>query len=611
MPNWLRWPLACALAALALLAGATPARITQAQAVLQPEGGAPHAAAVALPHSWDDGFPGQGGAATYGFTVPALAQGGSRGLFIPRVGNQFEVWIDGERVYRAGRLGDARSDSAKGPVWIAFSESDAESRVPAQVRVRLTAQAARWGGLSAPWAGPEDEVFALYRAHYQLRQYGGLAVCVALVLMALMAAGFWWVQRDAVYLVFALASLCGALRVGDRLLEYPPLPWPLWGAVTAVALVVYLLLMAYFSLQLVQRGHWLRQPWVLLLVACAVVAGATAFWLGEPRLWTVATGLLVPVALVTWVGLVDAAWAERSTGALAVLLVGSAVIAAALRDWLVVRVLGEGSGTVSLLPHATLLFVLLMGGLLVARFAGVARANRELLATLDARVHQRELELERNSLQLREEHARQATLQERQRLMRDIHDGVGAQLAGLRSLLARGQLSRDVLRAHADAALDELHMAMDALQPVHGDLATVLATLRYRMQPRLDAAAIQVDWQVDALPELEGLTPTVVLQLQRVLQEAFTNVIRHAQATQLWVRAWLDEGPPEQLVLSVEDDGQGIVALPAVSGDGQGQGLVSMHARAVAIGAELTICSGTRGGTLVRLALPRRPVVSA
>lgn len=36
-----------------------------------------------------------------------------------------------------------------------------------------------------------------------------------------------------------------------------------------------------------------------------------------------------------------------------------------------------------------------------------------------------------------------------------------------------------------------------------------------------------------------------------------------------------------------------------------------MHARAVAIGAELTICSGTRGGTLVRLALPRRPVVSA
>ena len=611
MPNWLRWLLACALAALALLAGATPVRITQAQAVLQPEGGASHAVAVDLPHSWDGSFPGQDGAVTYGFTVPALAHGGSRGLFIPRVGNQFEVWIDGERVYRAGRLGDARSDSGKGPAWLAFSESDAQSRVPAQVQVRLTAQAARGGGLSAPWVGPEDEVFALYRAHYQLRQYGGLAVCVALVLMALMAAGFWWVQRDAVYPVFALASLCGALRVGDRLLEYPPLPWPLWGVVTALALVVYLLLMAYFSLQLVHRGHWLRQPWVLLLVACSVVAAPMAFVLGEPRLWTVATGLLVPVALAAWAGLVHAAWAERNARTLAVLLAGSSVIAAALRDWLVVRVLGEGSGTVSLLPHTTLLFVLLMGGLLVARFAGVARANRELLATLDARVHQRELELERNSLQLREEHARQATLQERQRLMRDIHDGVGAQLAGLRSLLARGQLSRDLLRVQADAALDELHMAVDALQPVHGDLATVLATLRYRMQPRLDAAAIQVDWQVDALPELEGLTPAVVLQLQRVLQEAFTNVIRHAQATRLWVRAWLDVGPPERLVLSVEDDGQGIATLHAVPGDGKGQGLVSMRARAVAIGAELTICSGTRGGTLVRLALPRRPVVSA
>ena len=106
------------------------------------------------------------------------------------------------------------------------------------------------------------------------------------------------------------------------------------------------------------------------------------------------------------------------------------------------------------------------------------------------------------------------------------------------ALLERDALPRQVLRDQVGTALDELRMAVDALQPVHGDLTTVLATLRYRLRPRLEAAGIAIDWQVDELPPIEGLTPTTVLQIQRVLQEAFTNAMRHAQAQRLWVRAW-------------------------------------------------------------------------
>jgi signal transduction histidine kinase len=445
-------------------------------------------------------------------------------------------------------------------------------------------------------------VYALYRDHYRLRQYGGLVVCAVLALMALMTAGFWWSQRDRLYLVFCLASATGVLRVGDRLIEHPPLPWPLWGVVTAWALTLHLVLMIYFALMLVNRQQLLDALWFRAMVAIDVLVGAAAYLLGLPILWTlVLTSLTVP-AVLSWLALAQAAWQQRSGQAIAAFVAGSALVSAGIRDWWVVRLHGDGAGTLSLMPHAVVLFALLMGAVLVQRFARVAGEHRALAVTLDERVRQREAELLRRHAELRQEYAHQAALQERQRLMRDIHDGVGVQLVGLLDLLERDALPRQVLRDQVGTALDELRMAVDALQPVHGDLTTVLATLRYRLRPRLEAAGIAIDWQVDELPPIEGLTPTTVLQIQRVLQEAFTNAMRHAQAQRLWVRAWLDSGPPERLVLSVEDDGRGFQGSDEAST--HGNGLASMHARAQAIGAELEIGAGPRGGTLLSLALP-------
>ena len=60
-----------------------------------------------------------------------------------------------------------------------------------------------------------------------------------------------------------------------------------------------------------------------------------------------------------------------------------------------------------------------------------------------------------------------------------------------------------------------MRMAVDAWQPAHDDLVTVLATLRYRLQPRLQAAGIEVVWDVPELPALRQLAPHEVLQVQR------------------------------------------------------------------------------------------------
>ena len=613
MSMWLRLLLITILSTAWLAATAAPQRVTRAHAVLEPEGAVAQTLEISLPHRWDQSFPGQNGLASYRFDIPATRASTPRALYLPRAGNQIEVWLDGRRIHHAGQLGDAATDSAKGPIWVPLPEiEDSQEGYPAaSVQVRVSAQAARWGGLSTPWVGARDEVYALYRDHYRLRQYGGLVVCAVLALMALMTAGFWWSQRDRLYLVFCLASATGVLRVGDRLIEHPPLPWPLWGVVTAWALTLHLVLMIYFALMLVNRQQLLDALWFRAMVAIDVLVGAAAYLLGLPILWTlVLTSLTVP-AVLSWLALAQAAWQQRSGQAIAAFVAGSALVSAGIRDWWVVRLHGDGAGTLSLMPHAVVLFALLMGAVLVQRFARVAGEHRALMVTLDERVRQREVELNQRHAELRQEYAHQAALQERQRLMRDIHDGVGVQLVGLLDLLDHDATPRELLRQQLGTALDELRMAVDALQPTHGDLTTVLATLRYRLQPRLQAAGIAIDWQVDELPPIEGLTPTTVLQLQRVLQEAFTNALRHAQASRLWVRAWLDHGPPERLMLSVEDDGRGLPDDGGATAPAGGQGLSSMQARAQAIGAELSVGPGAHGGTLVRLALPAGSAVGA
>jgi signal transduction histidine kinase len=220
---------------------------------------------------------------------------------------------------------------------------------------------------------------------------------------------------------------------------------------------------------------------------------------------------------------------------------------------------------------------------------------------LEQRVAERDRELQDSYTRLKDINEEKAALAERARIMRDIHDGVGAQLVGLVSLLQTDIKRPEELREHAQSALDELRMAVDSLQPVEGSISTVLATLRYRLQARLKAAGIDVQWEVDDLPALENLTPSAVLQVQRILLEAFTNVIRHSQASVVQVRALhlLPGDGSQRISLCVDDNGQASKPDSASSSSGHGQS--NMRWRAQAIGANLHIEQSPMGGVRVRL----------
>ena len=560
---------------------------------------------VKLPHKADRVLGQRAGVLQYEMHLPGLCVRNAHALYIPRVGNQVEIWFNGERVFQ--RTDDDGSlDVAKTPLLIPLPatllDPDAQT-----LRIRIAAQPSRWGGLSGVMFGPLDRVEPVYRVRYLWRQYGALAAAVTMGLAGLIAVGLWWTQRERIYGIFAIGALCGALRFGDRLLVDPPLGWPLWGALMAFALVGYLLGMIRFILELLPypRHRIGRLLAGLLLVELVLIA--VSFATHRPVVWTVGLFLTIPPALWAMGLLVRAGRRLRSVRHLSIGMAAGVVMVAGLRDLFGVRLDPAGFEAFSILPHASVLFALTLGASVVSRYGAHARHRQQLLATLDQRVQARERELGEVNERLQAEHARQATLVERQRIMRDIHDGVGSQLVGLLSTLDKGEAQTDRLREQAKAALDELRMVVDAMQPMHGDVATVLATLRYRLQPRMEQAGIAVDWRVEELPVWDGLTLEAVLQLQRIILEAFTNVLQHAGATRLKVECRRVEGTEPALVLLIEDDGRG---MGSAEGQARGHGLDNMRARARAIGAELSLGSGPAGGTAVRLVLPIRQPAS-
>jgi signal transduction histidine kinase len=554
------------------------------------------AGTVSLPHRWDKAYPSQAGTATYLLDMPAInATTQELALFIPRLGNQAQLFMlragQREPLQQFGSLGNAYYDASKSPQWIALPSSLKLSATPWQLEVQITAQSGRYAGLSSVSYGSAAELRPVFNTNQLWRQTSSQIIVLALGFLGLLAAGLWWKLREPSFGLFALTACLGMIRMADRLLPQTPLPWPWWGALMAVAYAWHLLFMVAFSLQV--AGCWQRAQRIGLWgwLIGSVIMALLAFGSDRPLLWTMALVSLAVPGVYAFYTLVQRWRLDRHREAFLLALCGLFLIGVGARDFFAVRLAASEELTFSFMPIALFAFVLTMAWIIVERY-------------LESRVAERDRQLQDSYSRLKATDEEKATLAERARIMRDIHDGVGAQLVGLVSMLQAESKRPEELREHAQQALDELRMAVDSLQPVEGSLSTVFATLRYRLQPRLRAAGLDVLWEVDELPKLDSLTPTAVLQIQRILLEAFTNVIRHSGATLVQVRALNISQADGKHCLSLCVDDNGVrteMANSPTNETNAGQGQKNMHWRAKSIGAELHIGSSPLGGVRVQL----------
>jgi signal transduction histidine kinase len=199
---------------------------------------------------------------------------------------------------------------------------------------------------------------------------------------------------------------------------------------------------------------------------------------------------------------------------------------------------------------------------------------------------------------LREIERKQTLDNERQRLIQDMHDGLGSSLISALRVVERGNMSDAELALVIKGCIDDLKLAIDSMEPVDKSLLLLLATLRFRLGPRLESAGIQLKWQVENIPTIDWLDPKSALHILRILQEAIANIIKHTSATKVTVATAIDGN---FVVVKVVDNGTGFDVATALKS--RGKGLSGQGKRSRDIGAMIDWQS-THTGTCVSLKLP-------
>jgi signal transduction histidine kinase len=186
-------------------------------------------------------------------------------------------------------------------------------------------------------------------------------------------------------------------------------------------------------------------------------------------------------------------------------------------------------------------------------------------------------------------------------LIRDLHEGLGSTLMSALVALERGTMPAADVLAVLRECVDDSRIVIDSLEPIGHDVVMLLATMRHRLGPRLQAAGLSVRWEVQDLPLLPWLGPPQALQVMRIVQETLTNVLKHAQASSVRIatRQTTDDGIG-RVAIVIEDNGIGF----DVRAGAKARGLNHLRFRAQQLGATLNIASELASGTSVTLTLP-------
>ena len=175
---------------------------------------------------------------------------------------------------------------------------------------------------------------------------------------------------------------------------------------------------------------------------------------------------------------------------------------------------------------------------------------------------------------------------------------MGGHLVSAMALTRKASPNTEVLSA-LRSAHDDMRLLIDGSSVEQANLGEILGLLRPRLQAQLDAAAVQLQWCVDATTDLPVLDAQQRMHVVRIVQECVTNVIKHANANRLTLSCGYDaEG---KLVVSASDDGSNARLRP--SSQTEGHGLRNIRYRAEQLGAEFSFSTTPCGG-VARLVLP-------
>lgn len=361
-------------------------------------------------------------------------------------------------------------------------------------------------------------------------------------------------RHQPVYFWFGLTSITNAFALFNSFVERPIVPIDIYNClVFSARLLSVPMLFATFLAIFGKNRRWFS---VLVLVFC--IAAPMVIWLSDNNRtlvlllyapWVI-VGVGLTIAMLYW------AWQAKQR-----LLWGCALAMPLLTLTGIIDWMRTGGATrfegILLVAYASTAILVILWGVIIH---GLVRS----------------IEQERAKDRVRAE--------ERTRLLQDMHDGFGSQLAGLSLLAEKGRIRLAELPQYLNELMSDLYLLTDSLGRGDATFEEALIDMRYRLQNRFKDAIPALDWDIklDGMPNLGQRT---MLHFLRIMQEAINNALKHASATRILIRAVYDRATGI-LTICVHDNGCGLPDSVV-----HGRGLYNMRVRAREAGAELQIDS--------------------
>lgn len=607
--------LACVLVlAMAVEAfGATPTSLYNAtepvqiitQATLQTASGERQ---VQLPHVLEPGdFDPQGSRVYYRLKVKVQDPNVLRAIYIQKMARSGRILLNDRDSGSCGRLLLQFTRCHHHPQFFRTPYTDWKvGENQNQIEVEIYATNRQSNGLSEVVVGPRDVLYWRWFMPQLLLQVQTLEVLTWLTMALGLLSGvvFAVLRRERMYLWFSLACLIGALSKVTIQTVTPALSldlfdWLVFASRFLFSCTFGLTYLAYFNRE---------RPLHVWSLAAYSMLGLWAIWASSSSP-TIVSLLYLPLLALGFVLAVGSiVWARRSGETSDKVMALSFLLMPLAGLFDMARLRGASAFTgIYFLPYTSSITLTLMGMGMIWRLALALRTTRDLSSILQARVDEREAELLSSHRQIVQMEQVRARTDERERILRDMHDGFLSTLALTRTALAAGQTSTQRARQLVTECIDDLRLMLEASSSEQGALSEVLADFFHRFENRMAGAGLEatLDMQLEGMPMLDSAT---LLQMMRIVQEATNNAMRHSGASHLHIRALWSE-PQRLLQLEVQDDGQGVTPGPQPDERG-GRGLRNMHARAKAIGGMLRLSSTPQGFCLrLDLPLPNAPLL--
>lgn len=551
---------------------------------------------IALPHDWaSEDLAGRQGwyAMELDLKVPTNRLWG---MYLPRVTSNVLAYINEEAVGQGGRFRNPVARNGNRPLYFSIPNGFLNSGSN-RITLRVKSAVGNPGYLGPVYLGADELLRPVFQRFFRLRVNVVEMTTASLVLVAVLMLGLWSIRgKDSLALWFALTSLVWAVHNLNLLVVEIPVSSHIWECLRYLSVGWFTVFLVISMHRMLGLRHTMSENMIYAVAAgasvvlCSFTEEVNFFYFAN-RFWL--TGALLLGAYPA-VRVMLAWWKSGNAEYFVAMCAGLPILLVSSHDWMHINGLIPRTQGM-LMQYSAVTLLLGFTVVLLIRYARASNESEELTHTLEARVEKRERELEANYRKLHELERHSVLSDERERIMRDMHDGVGGHLVSALAMTESKPLEPDKFKDMLGNALMDLRLMIDSLDQTEGDLTSVLGVLRARLQPALEGSGITVQWQVEDIPAIPDLGPSRILQIMRVLQEAITNVLKHAHAQVLSVSTGQTE---DSVFIEIRDNGTGIQ-----TSEPHGHGLKNMRYRAARANIGLKI-EAAHPGTRVCITVP-------